>query len=185
MLEFPRFDWLSIWVIVVPVGAAFACCVRVADRRRGLALPATRWGTRNWAAHYVVPAVSLLALSIFSPLRTGVVFYCGVVCTLAGLGVAVAAAVAAGEWRGGFAAAGVYKYTRNPMYDGAVFCYGGAALMAWSGAAVMGLLGLVLMVRAAFSFHYLTITEETALEELYGDEYREYSREVPRYFWWR
>jgi protein-S-isoprenylcysteine O-methyltransferase Ste14 len=49
----------------------------------------------------------------------------------------------------------------------------------------MGLLGLVLTARAAVSFHYLTITEEEALEKSYGDEFREYSRAVPRYFWWR
>jgi protein-S-isoprenylcysteine O-methyltransferase Ste14 len=71
------------------------------------------------------------------------------------------------------------------MYDAAVVCFAGATFMAWSGAPVMGLLGLVLTARAAVSFHYLTITEEEALEELYGDEFREYSRVVPRYFWWR
>ncbi|MGD8719787.1 MAG: methyltransferase [Candidatus Zixiibacteriota bacterium] len=185
MFEFPRFEWLSIWVIVIPAAAAFALCVHVADRRRALSLPSARWGTRKWVIHYALPVAGLLALSVFTPLRFGAGFICGVAFGVTGLAIALAAVLAAGKWRGSFVRVGVYKYTRNPMYDAAVFCFAGASMMAWSGAPVMGLLGLVLTARAAVSFHYLTITEEEALEKSYGDEFREYSRAVPRYFWWR
>ena len=70
---------------------------------------------------------------------------------------------------------GPYKYTRNPQYIGDGLNIIGYMLltnswMVW----VMGILGVILNLLAPY-------TEETWLEERYGEKYREYKRRVPRF----
>ncbi|RWA73705.1 MAG: isoprenylcysteine carboxylmethyltransferase family protein [Mesorhizobium sp.] len=72
---------------------------------------------------------------------------------------------------------GPYKYTRNPLYffsslglAGIGLTFGSLAI-----AAVYFLFGYLV-------FAYVSARESTALDELFGDAYREYCHEVPAFF---
>jgi len=74
---------------------------------------------------------------------------------------------------------GVYGWSRNPQYVAyTLFPVGyaltGVAVMAWVGVALY----LVLV-------HLTVLVEEEHLERQFGDVYRVYKRETPRYFRWR
>jgi protein-S-isoprenylcysteine O-methyltransferase Ste14 len=69
---------------------------------------------------------------------------------------------------------GPYRYVRNPMYLAVLTIILGQALLFWS----LGTLiyaGIVLVMVASFVRAY----EEPTLEEEYGEEYREFRRNVP------
>ena len=72
--------------------------------------------------------------------------------------------------------AGVYRHVRNPMISGVVLILFGEAL---------GLLSLPLLAWAlgflALNMTYIPLLEEPMLEGRFGDEYRLYKRNVPRW----
>jgi len=74
-------------------------------------------------------------------------------------------------------ARGPYAIIRNPMYVGAVFALGGAALFYWS-PALAGYAGAFLMAVHVFVVLY----EEPTLRRTFGREYDAYCARVSR--WW-
>jgi protein-S-isoprenylcysteine O-methyltransferase Ste14 len=76
------------------------------------------------------------------------------------------------------AAVGVYARTRNPMYQGFILLVLGLAVLFrfdWSA---------MLAMPAAMLIHYgVVMREERYLERRFGDAYRAYLAEVPRYGW--
>jgi protein-S-isoprenylcysteine O-methyltransferase Ste14 len=71
---------------------------------------------------------------------------------------------------------GPYRYCRNPMITGVLFILTGEAcffnsvdLLAWA--------GLFFMINTI----YFLVKEEPDLEERFGDEYRKYKQNVPRW----
>ena len=73
--------------------------------------------------------------------------------------------------------AGPYSYVRNPIYLGNMLMYIGIVIIAGSP-------NLFLMVLTVFSFFIIQYTliislEEETLDELFGDEYVEYKKNVP------
>jgi protein-S-isoprenylcysteine O-methyltransferase Ste14 len=75
----------------------------------------------------------------------------------------------------GLVAEGPYLLTRNPQYVGDLLLFVGVAIAANS-AVVM-----VTQLLTAFVLLLAPFAEEPWLEEQYGDDYRRYRREVPRY----
>ena len=72
---------------------------------------------------------------------------------------------------------GPYSMTRNPLY---VFStIGAAGIGAMTGSITVALVFAVLCYAA---FHAVILVEEAYLEENFGDAYRQYMREVPRFF---
>jgi len=74
---------------------------------------------------------------------------------------------------------GLYKFSRNPMYL--------AALIAWLGwtifyGSLTVLIALVLLW-SMFSFRVVPL-EERQLEAMFGDDYLDYKRSVPRWIGW-
>lgn len=71
---------------------------------------------------------------------------------------------------------GPYRWTRNPMYVGLA-----SALLAW--ATYLGSLWAFLgpLAFAAYLTRFQILPEERALLQLFGDDYREYQRRVPRW----
>jgi protein-S-isoprenylcysteine O-methyltransferase Ste14 len=71
---------------------------------------------------------------------------------------------------------GPYRYTRNPQYIGDCLLALGYMIFtnSWM-VVVIGVLGIILNLMAPF-------TEESWLEERFGDSYRDYKRRVPRFF---
>lgn len=76
------------------------------------------------------------------------------------------------------AAVGIYSRTRNPMYQGFLLLALGLAVvfrMDWS---------VLLLMPAAMLIHYgVVLREETYLTRRFGENYRAYMTQVPRYGW--
>jgi protein-S-isoprenylcysteine O-methyltransferase Ste14 len=76
---------------------------------------------------------------------------------------------------GGLVTNGPYRYTRNPQYIGDSFSIIGYIVLTNSWLVlIMGLLGIILNLLAPYA-------EEPWLEAQYGESYREYRRQVPRF----
>jgi protein-S-isoprenylcysteine O-methyltransferase Ste14 len=71
---------------------------------------------------------------------------------------------------------GLYRYTRNPMYDGVLAVILGEAWLFRSSA----LLAYAVLVWVAFHL-FVVLYEERALESAFGDTYRAYCKSVPRW----
>jgi protein-S-isoprenylcysteine O-methyltransferase Ste14 len=71
---------------------------------------------------------------------------------------------------------GLYRYTRNPMYVGMMLILVGLSL-------ILGTLGTVLVI-PVFAWlieRNFIVVEERALEQAFGERYREYRRRVRRW----
>ncbi len=71
--------------------------------------------------------------------------------------------------------AGPYRWVRNPMISGVVFILVGEALLL--GSRPHGVWALIFTV---INLIYIPLLEEPMLEQRFGDDYREYCRNVPR-----
>ena len=71
---------------------------------------------------------------------------------------------------------GPYQYTRNPLYIADTFIFIGFAFLGNS------LLLFVLMVTLVLTILLLPLVEEPWLLEQYGEPYRNYVKQVPRFF---
>jgi len=74
---------------------------------------------------------------------------------------------------------GPYRWSRNPQYVGWLFFLLGFALNDWS------LWCLAALLVVAFSLHLLVLVEEEHLHRVFGEQYVEFCRKVPRYAGWR
>lgn len=79
----------------------------------------------------------------------------------------------------GLVMAGIYRWTRNPQNAMLVVVYGCLAVAADS-APTYVLCGAMMAV-----YVLMILAEEPWLEAVYGEPYRRYRREVPRFFNWR
>lgn len=73
---------------------------------------------------------------------------------------------------------GLYRFTRNPMYVGVLSVILGQALYYGSGS-------VAIYACVVFMGFYLFVLfyEEPALKRLFGAQYEEYCRKVPRWLW--
>jgi len=70
---------------------------------------------------------------------------------------------------------GPYRLTRNPQLTGGALLVSGYAML-WPSWLALGLLALF-----AAMAHWMVLGEEEHLRDLYGDEFEQYCRRVPRY----
>lgn len=71
---------------------------------------------------------------------------------------------------------GPYRHMRNPMITAVVTLLAGEAIL-FGSLLVLAWAGLFL----AINYAYFLLAEESGLERRFGDEYREYKRNVPRW----
>jgi protein-S-isoprenylcysteine O-methyltransferase Ste14 len=71
---------------------------------------------------------------------------------------------------------GLYRWTRNPMYLGAVLLVSGVAVLLGSLPALLVAVAYVVILQEGFVRH-----EERLLEQRFGEEYRSYRRAVRRW----
>ena len=119
-----------------------------------------------------------LAISLFVPLRSGIVFYIGLAFYIVGLAIVAAALIALGE--PGLVRGSVYRYSRNPNYVGMLFVIFGLMLMGWSTSLGSILFTIYFLLTIPF-FHWTILTEEAFLSAKFGDSYRDYLRSTARY----
>ena len=70
---------------------------------------------------------------------------------------------------------GLYRWSRNPQYVGYLLFLLGFTLNDWS------LWCLAALLVVAVSVHFLVLVEEEHLQRVFGEQYVEYCRNVPRY----
>ncbi|HZL10839.1 MAG TPA: isoprenylcysteine carboxylmethyltransferase family protein [Prolixibacteraceae bacterium] len=70
---------------------------------------------------------------------------------------------------------GIYKISRNPMYSSFIFLNTAAFLF------LPSILLLAVMIYGMVVHHFIILGEEKFLENEFGDEYRKYKAQVPRY----
>jgi len=73
---------------------------------------------------------------------------------------------------------GPYRWSRNPQYVGYFLFLLGFTLNDWS------LWCLAALVVVAVSLHLLVLVEEEHLHRVFGEQYVEYCRKIPRYLAW-
>jgi protein-S-isoprenylcysteine O-methyltransferase Ste14 len=73
--------------------------------------------------------------------------------------------------------AGPYRFSRNPMYLSALFAWLGWTIFYGSPAVFVALV----LLWSAFAFRVIPL-EERQLQAMFGDDYVEYKRSVPRWF---
>jgi protein-S-isoprenylcysteine O-methyltransferase Ste14 len=72
---------------------------------------------------------------------------------------------------------GLYRWSRNPMYVGAVLLVAGVAVLLGSVTPLLVAVGYFVVLQEGFVRH-----EERLLEQRFGEEYRTYRRSVRRWF---
>ena len=72
--------------------------------------------------------------------------------------------------------AGLYRYSRNPQWLMLALMTLGNAISIGSWTAV------ILLAIATIGYHFRLLGEEEVLTEQYGESYRQYLKQVPRYF---
>lgn len=103
-------------------------------------------------------------------------FIAGLACYILGLCLcAVSVAGFASPDREGLNTAGIYRFSRNPMYVSYFICFVGMALLTRSWI----LLGLVAVFQV--SAHWIILSEERWCMETFGTAYRQYVKNVRRY----
>jgi protein-S-isoprenylcysteine O-methyltransferase Ste14 len=149
-----------------------------------LVLP-TLLATAVLALGIVLDALVPLQLKIHIPELSRVSF--GVLLVMMGVALPVRARLEFGrvgtnipptEPATALATGGIYSRTRNPMYTGGAIALAGLAMILASDWM------LILLVPALLILHFgVVLREERYLERKFGDAYRRYCEQVPRYGW--
>lgn len=74
---------------------------------------------------------------------------------------------------------GPFAFVRNPLYVGNMLMYIGIGIMSF---ALFPYLQIAAFVFFAIQYHFIVKEEESYLIETYGDDYKEYVKNVPRFF---
>jgi len=74
---------------------------------------------------------------------------------------------------------GPFARVRNPLYIGNMLMYSGAAVIAnvW-----LPWLIIIVLIFFGFQYYFIVNLEEEKLRELFGQEYADYCKKVPRFF---
>ncbi|MBT8070584.1 MAG: phosphatidylethanolamine N-methyltransferase family protein [Gammaproteobacteria bacterium] len=157
-----------------------------------IALLYARWEYRRLGKLSLL-GLLLLCLMLFMPnlvfhyavsfrMPDTMIGYTGAFISLAGLAMCLVAIVFFGSLSkvlcintGKLTVSGLYRYSRNPQYVGWLIFLFGYALMDWS------LWCLAALAVVAVSLHFLVLIEEEHLQRVFGERYREFCRQVPRY----
>lgn len=73
---------------------------------------------------------------------------------------------------------GIYAHVRNPLYLGNLLIYVGFAIIA--GGPWMVYLAVIALIYFSIQYGFIIALEEDTLAELFGEEYRQYTENVPR-----
>jgi protein-S-isoprenylcysteine O-methyltransferase Ste14 len=74
---------------------------------------------------------------------------------------------------------GPFAYVRNPLYVGNILLYFGLGIMSF---AIFPYLQIVAIIFFLVQYHFIVKEEEGYLAKVYGKDYEEYVKNVPRFF---
>ncbi len=74
---------------------------------------------------------------------------------------------------------GPFGFVRNPLYVGNILLYTGIGIMSW---ALFPYLQIAAVIFFAIQYHFIVLEEEKYLVEKFGENYKEYCKQVPRFF---
>ena len=133
----------------------------------------------GFALQWLLPLGALATMSLAWRLASGIpLVFAGVLLAAAGrrMLVRLGTNVSPLQPTTVLATSGVYKWTRNPLYTGGTLVMVGIAL-------VFALDWLIMLIApSVFILHFGVVRrEEQYLERKFGDQYRQYKSQVPRY----
>jgi len=73
---------------------------------------------------------------------------------------------------------GPFAFVRNPLYVGNILLYTGIGIMSWA----FPYLQIAAVLFFAVQYHFIVLEEEKYLIEKFGEDYKEYCKQVPRFF---
>lgn len=122
----------------------------------------------------------LLIVSIVIPMNRGLQMAAGLFLYCIGLAISLSAILSFLRPTDELNTAGIYRFSRNPMYTGSFFALTGAAVCAFR-PGIPSLVFIVLIIAWALAVHSTVKQEEAMLSSLHGDAFRRYRARVPRY----
>jgi protein-S-isoprenylcysteine O-methyltransferase Ste14 len=175
-----EFGWLNGWLLLAMLGLTDGILFLIFRRNTVKRLfDRSGWTTGQIVITLVGKLLALVAvlMIIFTPLKLGSpVFFIGVVLVVIGLIALVRALV---EFRktphDQPVTTGIYRVTRHPQILASSLVILGCVL------AIGSWLALILFVAARIFLHANLIAEEDVCLREYGEAYREYMNQVPRY----
>lgn len=75
---------------------------------------------------------------------------------------------------------GPFAHVRNPLYVGNILLYFGLGVMSW---ALFPYLQIVAILFFVFQYHFIVKEEEGYLKKTFGEGYKKYCENVPRFGW--
>ena len=73
---------------------------------------------------------------------------------------------------------GPFAFVRNPLYVGNILLYTGIGIMSWS---LFPYLQIAAILFFAVQYHFIVLEEEKFLKEKFGEAYKKYFKNVPRF----
>jgi protein-S-isoprenylcysteine O-methyltransferase Ste14 len=183
--EIPEFTIYSLWIIILPYGILATIIMSVGDRLRGTKIEDEDHLRPERMIVAGLPYLALIAVSVFTPIVVGPLFWTGLGITVISLVVYLLAISAFVKAKRGVTKIGIYRLSRNPMYVALFMLLAGIILMAWQAAMITGIVTAVISIWIAITVHWSVLTEERFLEEKYGDDYLSYKQKAARYIGWR
>jgi len=75
---------------------------------------------------------------------------------------------------------GPFAHVRNPLYVGNILLYFGLGIMSW---ALFPYLQIIAIIFFIVQYHFIVKEEESYLVKTFGDDYKKYCENVPRFGW--
>jgi protein-S-isoprenylcysteine O-methyltransferase Ste14 len=188
MSAIPEFEigWMNGWLYLVAyfLGLIIMVISFPGDKRKKLFYEPVPPKGSPWKVYLAVGRVAAITfnlLMIWTPLQTGtLLFFAGTLIYLLGYVIVMVSLVNFKRTPvDKTVTQGLYRFSRNPQWIGLALVFVGTGLASASWLH-MGLVSILVV-----SYHFQILTEEKACEGFYGDEYRQYMKQLPRYLLWR
>lgn len=177
-------SWLNLWFpFVLGYGLIWIYMITV-NKKRGSQIEDSDGYKEVRKSHTFLlgflPTVVLFVAALFVPMASGIALIFGLIIYIVGLLINLIAMQSFISVKSGLNDQGIYKYSRNPMYVGGILFVFGLNVIGWSDI-VMSLVFLFCSLLWVLSVHLNVLTEERFLSGKYGEEYKDFSKRVPRY----
>jgi protein-S-isoprenylcysteine O-methyltransferase Ste14 len=173
---------MNLWVFYLG-GYVIAYSIQVwANRKRGAPFddPEFLFKGKKIVAAAMAWIIGGFIVSIFVPVDFSTLFYIGLATSIVGMFIGGLALYSFAH-TSGLTTTRIHRYSRNPIYVGWTLFFLGLTVIGWS-ESIWSIMFLLYLIITLPYFHWTVLLEEAFLTSKYGDTYREYLRDTPRYF---